>query len=178
MKKTAIASSLILALTLALLSACGGGGGGGVTVTQPTTAVITLSTAVTGTIPVNTIITGYDVTITLPAGVTVKSTTPPQADVSVVTDYPAGASMAAVYTAATSTMPGTVRILIAKGDGYNAGAFSKVNCDIAAGYFPTASNFGQPTLDDATGIDNSDPLNPSSVSLTGELSLSASIVIN
>jgi hypothetical protein len=176
MKKTYLSSLLILGLALTTLAACGGGGGGGaVTIHQPTTAVLTLSTAVTGTIPANTIITGYDVTITLPAGVTVKSTTPPQTDAGVVTDYPVGASMVGVYSAATGTIPGTVRIMIAKGDGYNAGVFSKVNCDVAAGHYPTASSFQQPTFA-ASGLVTIPTT--STVDLTGQLSLTGTAAIN
>jgi hypothetical protein len=177
MKKTSLLSMLILALALSTLAACGGGGGGGgVTIPQPTTAVLTLSTAVTGSnpIPSNTIITGYDVTISLPAGVTVKSTNPPQTDAGVVTDYPAGSYMDAVYSAATgTTIPGKVRILITSGTGYYAGVFSKVNCNIAAGQYPKASDFQQPTFAASGWDDNT----KSTVDLTGYLSLTATAVI-
>lgn len=174
MKKTSLLSMLILALALSTLAACGGGGGGGsVTIPQSTTAVLTLSTTVTGTIPANTIITGYDVTISLPAGVTVKSTTPPQTDAGVVTDYPSGSSMVAVYSAATGTIPGKVRILITSGTGYYAGVFSKVNCNIAAGQYPKASDFQQPTFAASGWDDNT----KSTVDLTGQLSLTEAAVI-
>jgi hypothetical protein len=183
MKKIFLSSLLIFALTLTMLSACGGGGGGSSSPPpfQPTTAVLTLSTAVTGTIPANTTINGYDVTITLPAGVTVKSTTPPQTDAGVVTDYPVGASMVAAYSAATGTIPGKVRILIAKDDGYYAGEFGKVNCDIAAGHTPTESDFQQITFS-AHGYLHTHLGYPddmvSDVDLTSELSLTATAVIN
>jgi hypothetical protein len=183
MKKISLSSLLIFALALTTLSACGGGGGGGSSSPppfQPTTAVLTLST--TGTIPANTIIAGYDVTITLPAGVTVKSATPPVIDngvlVGTVNGAAAGISLNAGYSPATGGIPGKVHIIVASSDvnGINAGEFSKVNCDITAGN-PTASVFQQPTFT-VSGLDVTDPLHPTTVDLTGQLSLTESAVIN
>jgi hypothetical protein len=178
MKKIAISSLLILTVTLTLLSGCGGGGGGGgVTQTQHISAVLTLSTGVTGTIPATTTINSYSVTITLPTGVTVKSSVnPPETDANVVTasGKAASASISGVYTAATGTFPGIVKIYVASATGFEAGEFCKVTCDIAAGSSTTASDFSQPTLDDATGIDAS----VSTVTLNGELSLTSTAVIN
>jgi len=168
----------MLAVALVVLAHCGGGGDGdGITIVQPTTAVLTLATAVTGALPANTIINGYDVTISLPAGVTVKSTTvPPQTDDGVVTASGAatGSSIVAVYSAATSTLPAKVRILIVKDSGFSAGEFGKVNCDIAAGHYPIAADFQQPTF--AVGGWNT--ATSSTVDLTGQLSMTASAVIN
>jgi hypothetical protein len=180
MKKITIASLLILVLSLSLLSACGGGGGGA-TLTQPTKAVVTLSTSVTGTIPPATTINSYNVTITLPAGVSVKSTVnPPETDANVVTasGKAAGASIIGVYTEATGTFPATVKLSVVKvdpitGAGFDPGEFCTVTCDIAAGHYPVASNFVQPTLDDATGID----ITTSTVILTGQLSLTGTAVV-
>jgi hypothetical protein len=177
MRKISLSSLMISALILSVISACGGGGGGGGGgIPQPTTAALTLSTAVTGTIPAGTTVNSYDVTVTLPAGVTVKSANPPETDAGVVTasGNALGATITGVYTAATGTFPGTVKIFVASASGFDAGEFCKVNGDIAAGYHPTASDFTQPTLDDATGIDAS----VSTVILTGELSLTSTVVIN
>lgn len=178
MKTTSIWNLLIGALVLTMFTACGGGGGGGdVILTQPTHAVLTLSTTAAGTIPPTTTINSYNVTISLPACVTVKSTVnPPETDANVVTasGKAAGASISGVYTAATGTFPGTLKIYVASASGFNAGEFCTVTCDIAAGHYPTASNFVQPTLDDATGIDAS----VSTVTLTGQLSLTSTAVIN
>jgi hypothetical protein len=171
MKKISMISLLILGLALAVLVGCGGGGGGGgafFPVAQPTTAVVTLSTQVTTTLPANTIITGYDVTITLPAGVTVKSTNPPLTDAGVVTDNPAGSSMDTNYTKAAGAIPGTVRIVIAKADGYSAGVFSKVNCNVAAGVTVKASDF--PHTFTASGFDT---VAVSNVDITTDLTLTA-----
>jgi hypothetical protein len=184
MKKLSLSSVMICALSLTVLAACGGGGGGGggVTITQPTTAVLTLSTAVTGTIPATTTINGYDVTISLPAGVTVKAT--PDSinpgklvtDPGVVTDNPAGSYIESVYSAATGTFPGLVKVHVVSATGFAAGTFCKVNGDIAAGHYPTASSFAQPTLDDATGYDT---ISSSTVTtLAGQLSLTSTVVIN
>jgi len=170
MKKISMISMLILGLALAALVGCGGGGGGGgafLPVAQPTTAVVTLSTTTNGNpIPANTIITGYDVTITLPAGVTVKSANPPLTDAGVVTNNPAGSSIDTNYTKAAGAIPGTVRIVIAKGDGYSAGVFSKVNCDVAAGVTVKASDF-QYTFT-ASGFDT---VAVSNVDITNDLTL-------
>ena len=180
MKKIALSSLLIFTLCLTMLSACGGGGGGGTPPPpQPTSAVLTLSTAVTGTIPADTIIAGYDVTIDLPTGVTVKSSMPPQADASVVTPSgtAVGAGVLAKYTPATGSSPGKLHIMIAstQDSGFTAGEFSKVNVDIASGSHPKATDFQQPTFA-ASGLVTSPTR--TTVDLTGELSLTASTVIN
>ena len=163
---------MIFALSLTILTAFSGGGGGSSTPPpfQPTTAVLTLSTAVTSTIPTNTTIHGYDVTINLPAGVTVKSTT--------ATGSAAGAAIIAAGTT------GKVRIVIANASGFSAGTFSTMNCDIAPGSYPTASDFQQPTFNvspnppgggGASGWNNN---TSSTVNLTNNLSLAATAVVN
>jgi hypothetical protein len=188
MKKITLSSSLIFILCITLLTACGVDSidqPSPPPAARPTGAVITLSTSVTGTIPGDTTINGYDVTITLPAGVTVKSTTaPPQTDSGVVisTGSVAGSAMTAVYSAATATIPGKVRILIADASGYYAGEFSKVNCDITAGYDLTSSDFQQPTFA-ASGLLHShlgypDDVITDTVDLTGELSLTETVNIH
>jgi hypothetical protein len=178
MKTKSILNLLLGTLMFTLVSACGGGGGGSnITVTQPSTAVITLSTNVIGSIPATTTINSYNVTIILPEGVTVKSTVnPPETDANVViaTGNAAGASISAVYTAASGTLPGTLKIYVASAAGFDAGEFCKVSCDISSGHYPTASDFVPPTLDDATGIDAS----VSTVTLTNDLSLTSTAVID
>jgi hypothetical protein len=178
MKKISLSNLLIFALGLTMLSACGGGGSSSA-LPQPTTAVLTLSTAATGTIPATTTINSYNVTITLPAGVTVKSTVnPPETDAGVVnaSGKASGALVSGVYTPATGTFPGTVRVYVASATGFDPGEFCIVNGDITAGQYPTASNFVQPTLDDVTGYDI---ISQSTVTtLAGQLSLSATAMVN
>jgi hypothetical protein len=182
MKKISLSSMLIFALALTTISACSSGGGGGNstgsnTAPQPTTAVLTLSTA--GTIPAPTVIAGYDVTITLPAGVTVKSTTPPQTDAGVVVGTVNGAVLGTLNAASYSPATGKVHIIIVspKGNGFNAaGEFCKVNCDIAAGHYPTATDFQQPTFK-ASGLDPT-AVKPTIVDLTGKLSMTLTAAIN
>ena len=171
MKKTSLSSLFIFALSLTVLTACGGGGGGGSDAPpfQPTTAVITLSTAITGTIP-NTTINGYDVTINLPAGVTIKSAT--------ATGAASGSQIVSTGTT------GNVRILIANGSGFSAGQFSTINCSIAAGSYPKASDFQQvafsvpPSIPGGGGASGWNSKTSSTVNLTGNMSLTASAVVN
>jgi len=183
MKKISLSNLLIFALALTTLSACGGGGGGGGGSTPPqsTTGVLTLSTAVTGTIPAPAVIAGYDVTITLPAGVTVMSTTPPQTDAGVVVGTVTGAVAGTYNTASYSSATGKVHLLIVspKGNGFTgAGEFCKVNCNIAAGYHPTAADFQKQTTFKASGIDDPNALKPSTVDLTGQLAMTVAATIN
>jgi hypothetical protein len=141
---------------------------------QPTTAILTLSTA--GSIPAGTTINSYVITITLPAGVTVKSTAnQPETDDGVVTaaGTATGASTLGVYTPATDTSPGTVKVYVASANGFDPGVFCNVKCNLSAGQRPNASDFVPLTLDDATGMDAS----LSTVILTGELSLMATAVL-
>ncbi len=184
MKMKSLLNLLMLVGALIILPHCGGGGGGGGNNTppQPTTAVLTLSTAVTGTIPATTTINGYDVTITLPAGVTVKAS-PDSVNTAILVADPtmvtatgsaSGSQISAVYTAAAGGMPATVKVHIVSASGFSAGAFCTITCDISAGTNPSASDFIQPTLDEATGFDVSD----STVNLTGDLSLAVAAVIN
>ena len=179
MKRISLAS-LILALGLTVLSACGGSSAPQPPLYQPTTAVLTLSTTVTGTIPAGTTINSYDITLTLPAGVRLKSTSnPPETDAGVVTvigpPATAGSVLSAIYTEATGTTGGSVKVQIASGSGFTAGDLCKIECNIDQGAHPRTSDFVMPTLNDATGFDT----NTSSTvpGLKGELSLTATAVI-
>jgi hypothetical protein len=66
----------MLVATFAFIS-CGGGGGGTTPTptTQPTSAVVKLSTQ--GTLTVGTLIGGIDIKVDFPSGVTAQSTTNP-----------------------------------------------------------------------------------------------------
>ncbi len=134
---------LVLLLTMAILSACGGGGGGGQG--GPTTAVITLSTEGTlSTGPTGTTIGGVGLTVNLPAGVTVKTDANGNVDSSVVTASGVAqgqASVLALYTAATTTEQARLDIALYSTSlgGFGVGEFAKVNCGIAAGSNPQAS---------------------------------------
>jgi hypothetical protein len=181
MKKTSLSILLIVALGLSMLSACGGGSSSTSQTPpppfQPTTAVLTLSTAVTSTIPLGTTINTYNVTILLPDGVTVKTQpASSETDTGVLnaSGSATGAMIIGVYTAATGTFPGTVNVTVISSGGLTAGDFCTVNANITAGHYPTASSFAAPTLVEATGFDSS----VNTVTLTGQLSLTATAVVH
>jgi hypothetical protein len=181
MKRTSRTGLLISALSLVVLAACGGGGGGGAPQPkQPTTAVLTLKTALTGALPANTIVAGYDVWITLPEGVTVRSTaSPPQTDNGVITPTDSSTSVTAIYQPASGGTPATVHVIAAtaNADGFAPGAFSDVHCDITAGSYPQASSFPQPSFEASFFDVVSQSTNTTLV--TGQvLSLTTTAVIN
>jgi len=148
MKMTTLSGLLITCFILVSLVACGGGGGGSAPV-QPTKAVITLS--MTGTLPAGTLIYGVQATVNLPAGVTAKASPSSSNPQAMVTDagvasasgQAAGAETVLASYLTSSTTPTThkVALYMAKSGGFSVGEFGVVNCDITAGYFPTAADF-------------------------------------
>ena len=149
MKRIMTIGLLMAMLGIISLPGCGGSGGGGgstpapTPATQPTTAVLKITTQ--GTLASGTQIGGLDVTITLPTGVTVKSvTSPPETDSGVVVTSGVAATnstMLSTYAAATSASKGKVHVLLANSNGFGTGEFMTVNCNIASGSTPTASDF-------------------------------------
>jgi hypothetical protein len=138
MRSNIVSVHALLLAVLFMLPACKGSS----PETQPTSAVVKLSTA--GAIPGGRKIGAIDVVLTLAPGVTLKSTTnPPQPDAGVVTASGAATNslLAANYTAPTGTLPGKVRIVLISAFGFSAGEFAAVNGDIAAGYNPRAADF-------------------------------------
>lgn len=111
--------------------------------TQPTSAVVKLSTS--GTLPAGKKIGAIDVTLTLAPGVTLKSTAnPPRPDDGVVTASGVAANNSFVeanYTAPTSTLPGKVQVGLINVSGFDTGEFVTVTGDIAAGNNPRAADF-------------------------------------
>ena len=66
-----------------------------------------------------------------------------------------------------------------KGNGFaGAGVFCQVNCDIAAGYYPTAADFQQQPTFKASGINDPNAAKPSTVDLTGQLPMTVTAAIN
>jgi hypothetical protein len=122
----------------AALHGCGGGRSD-----QPATAVLKLSTQ--GSVAAQSI-QGVELTITLPAGVTVAagSTGKPDDGVLAPSGVAAGGSVSVAgrYTAATSSTPGTVRLVLLKTAGFDAGEFAMVTCSIAPGSAPRSADFG------------------------------------
>lgn len=178
MKRISLWSLPISGLVAILLSACGGGGSSTAVLPAPSSpaAIVTLATDVTGTIPAGTTINSYEVTMTLPPDTTCRSTNK-QTDPGVVTVIgsaaTAGSFVTGVYTAATVSIPGTVKISIASGAGFDAGAFCTVRCELANGAQPKAADFAPLTLDEATGLVSG----TTTTTLTGQLNLTATVVI-
>jgi len=179
MKRPYLASIVCSLLLSMLLASCGGDSS--VTDQPPapaTAATITLSTSVSGTIPATTTINSYVVTVELPDGVTVKtapSSSVTDAGVVVPSGNAAGAFASGIYTAATGSVPASVRIYVASANGFDAGEFCVVTAEIAAGSSPTPASFPTPTLIDATGFDT---VTTSTVlGLENELAVSAAAVL-
>ena len=149
MKMTTTSGLLITCFVLVSLVACGGGGSSAPA--PPTTAVVKLSSLATGSIPAGTMIYGAQATVNLPAGVTVKaspSSANPQVMVTNVgvvsaSGQAAGAeTVLASYLASSSTASTSkIELYVAKSGGFLAGEFADLNCDITAGYLPSAADF-------------------------------------
>ena len=111
--------------------------------TQPTNAVLNIST--TGTLPAGTLIGGIDISVSLAPGVSLKTTAnAPETDAGVVTASGVAVSdstVLATYSAPSGTIPGTARVLIVNTNGFGTGEFATINCDIAAGSDPQATDF-------------------------------------
>ncbi len=139
---TPVSVRAILLVLMLILSACKGSSSETTPPsTQPTSAVVKLSSV--GTLPTGTKIGTIDVTLTLAPGVTLKSTTnPPETDSGVVTasGVATGSLIDANYSAPTSTLPGKVRIALVS-LGFSTGEFATVNGDIATNSNPTAADF-------------------------------------
>jgi hypothetical protein len=139
---------LIAGIALIMVGACGGHGGSDTAATQPTTAVVKLSTS--GTLATGVQLGAIDITAVLPEGVTLKAVPDTiNADMLLTDDGVVTATGAAgagttalsgVYTAATSTTPGAVRLVLVNVPGFGIGEFCTVTADIAAGVAVTAAD--------------------------------------
>ena len=148
MKKNSFLIHAVLATIVAALIGCGGGGGGGGAAAPATKAIVTLSA--TGTLPAGTQIGGITVTLNLPAGVTAKaspysagSSTAMVTDAGVVAASGAAAGSYAGGGYVSGTAASTYKIVlgVAGANGFSAGEFAKVSCDIASGSSPAAAEF-------------------------------------
>jgi len=151
MKMTTTSGLLITCFILVSLVACSGGGSSSAPA-PPTTAVIKLFSTATGSLPAGTLIYTTQATVNLPKGVTVKAS-PSSANPQVmVANNPsaisasglaAGAETVIATYLASSTTPSTykVELYMAKSNGFSAGEFAVLNCDITPGYAPAAADF-------------------------------------
>jgi hypothetical protein len=153
-------SGMFFTVAVVAMFGCGGGGGGAA---QPTTATLKLiSEGAAGTK-----ISGVEVTVVLPAGVTVKATPSAANPALLVTNTGvvvlSGATaanpaafidlkMEPIYTPATNTTPGKVKIMIPAKVDFDLGEYVTVNADIAAGTFPTVTDF--PALEGFIAVDS------------------------
>lgn len=133
---------LITCVAVAVLSGCGGRALPARPATQPTAAVLKLSTR--GALPSGDSIAAIDVTVSLPAGVTVKADGTGQtlAGTVVPSGVAAGSTAVASFTPASGGNPARTRIVMINVTGFGTGEFATVNCDIAAGNPPKATDFG------------------------------------
>ena len=156
-----------IVMMLALLSfiwGCGSGGGG----TQGTVKYAAKSTLSGAFRPS---VKGVEITLVLPAGVTVKADASGMTLAGVVTAVApndvttANGSILAKYTPASGTIPGKVKIVIARGDTpFTAGNFFTVVCDVAAGQAtPSAADF---SCEGLNAFDSNGAVVPASWSIT------------
>ncbi len=139
MKKKTLSGLLILILALLTISGCGSNNAPDIP--QASTAIVRISSSGT-----STTIYGIDVALVLPAGVTVNASADGSkmvTDGGVVTASggASGANTIATYTAATTAAAGKVTIFVANSAGFAKGEFVTVNCNIAAGNLPAATEF-------------------------------------
>lgn len=149
---------LIVAMTatfcLAVIASCGGGSGA-VTpspVTQPTKAILHLTT--TGG-PSGVKLAGVGITVHLPTGVTAKTDSTGAVQSSVVTPsgVAAGATMTPPqYTPAQPGNSATLSFVVASSsaDGFGTGEFVTLNLDVTTGASVSATQF---TLSDLAPVD-------------------------
>ena len=142
--------NITVILTLLVFVGCGGGGGGTTTPSTTDTAAKTTTTLkinLTGALPASTAISGAAFTLTLPANVT-PALTGGAVATGVVTNSGtfAGSTLSqAVYTAATASVPGTLKVTLASSttEGVNqVGEVASILLQLANGATPTAASFG------------------------------------
>lgn len=132
-----------IVMMLAVLSFIWGCGSGGV---QGTTNKVAAKSTLAGALSPK--VMGVEITLVLPAGVTVKTDASGMTLAGVVTTVApndvtaANGSVLAKYTPASGTVPGKVKIVVARGSTpFVPGAFFTVVCDVEAGKSVTATDF-------------------------------------
>lgn len=141
--------NLAMTLTLLTLTACGGGGGNTTGSNPPPTSKTTASLTITqtGSLPASATISGADFTITLPANVTPAMTNGVVAPSAVAlsgTFSGSTLSPQVVYTAATTSAPGSLKVILASSDAAGlslVGEVATITLQLANGAAPTANSF-------------------------------------
>ena len=152
---------LAVCICALVMFGCGGGGGGGTGGGSkvepdpvPTTAVLKLYSE--GVLPAGTSLAGIGITVNLPAGVTVQTDVDGKVAAGTVEGSGVTAGKATLaepdYTPATDTAPARLSFVLAGTDaeGFGTGEFATVNCDLAAGATPQATDI---TLSDFRPVD-------------------------
>ena len=148
-KKAILILSIVSLVMIFLVIGCGGGGGGGGGTAPPTKAVVKVSSVG----PSTTVLFGAQATVHLPTGVSVKTylnSTLTATDVVVAS----GVSTQAYPVLGTyNAVNGTVNVYVFKATGFPTGEFATIDCDIATGVKPQASDFSVTDLlvSDSTG---------------------------
>ena len=153
MKKTTLSVLLIFIIVLFANAGCGKKHDDAL----PATAFVKIISQGT-----HTQIGGINVTVVLPSGVSVKAT-PDSTNAAVQVTNPgvvvasgvaagANTNTLATYSAATTSTPGKVMVNLFNANGFGAGEFVTIQCDIATGNFPQATDFSV-TLVKAVDLD-------------------------
>lgn len=145
MKK--LLNQLAVTLTLLTLAACGGGGGDGQNSPPAAKTTASITVNLTGTLPASTAIAGADFILTLPANVTPATSNGAVASgvVSLSGTFAGGTQTPAQYTAATASVPGTLKVTLANPiptGVTQVGEVAKITLQLANGAAPTAASFG------------------------------------
>jgi predicted small lipoprotein YifL len=142
-----IMSYLAMTLTLLTLAACGGGGTADQNPPPTAKTTATLKISQTGSLPASTAISGADFTLTLPSNVTPAMTNGAVATGVVTfsgTFVNSTLSPQVIYTAATTSAPGTFKVILANSipaGVTQVGEIATITLQLANGAAPIASNF-------------------------------------
>jgi len=137
--------SIVFAMMILTLTACGGGGDSSTPTAQVKTEA-TLKLSLTGTLPADTAIAGAGFTITLPASVTPEIVNNSVASSVIIPSgtFAGGIQIPPVYTAATAAAPGKIQLTLVNAvvaGVTQVGEVATVTLQITNGVMPSAASF-------------------------------------